>query len=258
MNTFAGTQYDLPQRSSRQRNQAQRWGALIGGGALAVYGLTRRSTLGTALAAGGGALAYYGAKANVAQRESLARSSMLLNCSPEEAYRFWRNFENLPLFMFHLESVTIQNPRQSKWVAMGPLGKRVSWSAEIVEERENELISWRSLPGSEVDVMGRVEFRPAHGNRGTLLSVAFIYRPPAGEIGRIVAKILGKDPSFMVRQDLRRMKALIETGEIPTTEGQPHGRRDVMTAVARVVDPDRPIRPEAEFKEVLSAKRRVS
>ncbi len=257
MSQVAGIHFRDAGRGSTASIAAQRWGALIGGGALAIYGLSRRSPAGVALAAGGGALAYFGAKTNGQPRESVARSSVLLNCSPQEAYSFWHNFEDLPKFMRHLDSVTVSGNR-SRWVALGPMGTRVSWDAEIISDRPGEAISWRSLPGSSVAVDGLVEFRPAPGNRGTLLSATLRFQPPHGEVGHTLAKILGKHPNFLITQDLRRLKALIETGEIPTTEGQSHGPRDITTAVARVMDPDRPIRRDTSLREVFEASRRVS
>lgn len=237
---------------------AIRRAALIGGGALALVGLFRRSKSGVAIAAGGGLLALAGAKAVPRERRFIASSSMLLNCSPTQAYEFWRNLENLPLFMRHLESVNVTGNRKSRWIALGPLGKRVSWDAEVVAERANELISWRSLEGSEMLVDGFVEFKSAPANRGTLITARIIYEPPAGPIGKTIARIFGKDPSFLMRQDLRRLKALIETGEIPTTEGQSHGRRSGVAAAARVLDPDQSIRSGSPIGEVIKARRRVS
>jgi uncharacterized membrane protein len=135
----------------------------------------------------------------------------------------------------------------------------VTWDAEVVAERENELISWRSLAGSEIDVDGFVEFTRATGDRGTLVNVTIIYSPPAGRIGHAVAKMFGKDPNFLMRQDLRRFKALIETGEIPTTEGQSHGPRSATAAAARLVNPDMPVRGQGtKITEVLEARRRAS
>jgi len=120
------------------------------------------------------------------------------------------------------------------------------------------LIAWRSLPGSEIDVEGSVEFRPAPGNRGTLVTASVRYLPPAGKLGNIVAKLFGKDPNFLMRQDLRRFKALVETGEIPTTIGQTHGPRDLSTGVMRIVDPDQSIRGESRISELVTAQRRAS
>jgi uncharacterized membrane protein len=245
-------------RGSTGSIAAQRWGAVIGGSALAIYGLTRRSPAGYAIAAGGGTLAYFGAKADTLQNESHARATVLLNCSPQEAYSFWHNFENLARFMRHVDSVTMTGNNRSRWVALGPMGARITWEAEIISDRESEAISWRSLPGSDLEVEGSVEFRPAPGNRGTLLSATIRFYPPTGAAKHAIAKLLGKDPNFLMRQDLRRLKALIETGEIPTTEGQSHGPRDITTAMARVVDPDRPMRRESSFKDVFEATRRAS
>jgi uncharacterized membrane protein len=238
--------------------RALRWSALITGGALAVLGLSRRSRSGVAIAAAGGLLSYAGAKAGIRQRDLIARSSILLNCTPHEAYQFWRELENLPLFMRHLESVTLLNNNRSKWTAIGPLGKRIHWYAEIAIDRKDDVIAWRSLADSEIYVDGIVKFRNAPANRGTIVTVVVVYQPPAGAIGNALSKLLGKDPSFMMRQDLRRLKALIETGEIPTVEGQSHGPRSGVAGVARVLNPDKPIRGEAKLTEVLEARRRAS
>lgn len=236
----------------------QKWGALIGGSLLAGLGLARRSKGGLALAAAGGALAYAGTRVEAGGRESVARSTMVVNCTPEEAFRFWRDYENLPRFMHHIHSVTQTGDRRSRWTAVGPLGYRITWDAEIVADRPGELISWRSLPSSEIDVDGFVEFSRATGDRGTLINATVIYTPPGGRVGRALAKILGKDPSFLMRQDLRRFKALVETGEVPTTEGQSHGPRSTKVAVARLINPDRSQRGEGRIAEMVEARRRVS
>jgi uncharacterized membrane protein len=256
MNQAASLRFNDAGRGSDRTVTWERWSVMIAGGALAVYGLTRRSPLGLALAAGGGALAYVGTRPNFLQREFFAQSSVLVNTSPEEAYRFWRNFENLPRFMHHLESVEVTGDRRSQWTAIGPLGARISWNAEIVSERENDSITWRSLPGSDINIDGAVEFRRAPGDRGTFIETWMHFSPPAGAAGRVVAKIFGKDPSFLVEQDLRRFKALMEAGEIPTTEGQPHGPRDMMTAAARMFDPDRPLRSQSGLTQQLRERRR--
>jgi uncharacterized membrane protein len=219
--------------------------------------LSRRSKAGLAVAASGGLLAFLGTRAG-AQREIIARSSMLVNCSREEAYGFWRNFENLPQFMRHLESVTVLSGNRSRWVAIGPLGIRMQWEAEIVSDRSGEVIAWRSLPDSDIVVDGIVRFSTATGNRGTLITPIITYTPPAGAVGHALAKLLSKDPSFLMRQDLRRLKALIETGEIPTTEGQTHGPRSVVAAAARIIDPDNPKKGSASVPDLLETSRRIS
>ena len=244
-------------RNTRSAN-IQRWGALVGGGALAIIGLTRRSPLGFMLAAAGSALAYLGARNGSETAKYGARASVLLNCTQEEAYNFWRRFEDLPVFMRHLDSVTKINDQQYRWIALGPMGVRVQWDAEIVSDEPNHRIAWRSLPGSELEIEGVVRFRTSTGNRGTVVEADMRYLPPAGGLGRAVSKLMGKDPKFLMQQDLRRFKALAETGEIPTTEGQPHGPRSAVTAAARWANPDQPIRRESKTSEVLSAMRRIA
>ncbi|MHA3772982.1 SRPBCC family protein [Verrucomicrobiota bacterium sgz303538] len=150
--------------------------------------------------------------------------TITINRSPEEVYQFWRNFENLPRFMKYLESVTTSGDRRSHWVAKGPAGVTVEWDAEILEDRSNELISWRSLPGSDVETSGSVHFKPAPGNRGTLVKVEMDYLPPAGRLGAKVAKMLGRDPGHEMQMDIYRFKQVMETGQVTTTDGQPAGR----------------------------------
>lgn len=234
------------------------WGALLAGGALAVFGLARRSKTGIALAAAGGALAYSGFKNQTAAESPIVATSLVVNCTPQEAYRLWRDLENMPLFMNHIESVTRVDNRRYKWVAVTPLGVKLQWNIEIDTDREAEMISWHSMPGSDIGVSGEIQFRPAPANRGTLLVVVVEYRPTARGTSRVLSSIVGKTPSLFLRQDLRRFKALVETGEIPTTEGQPHGPRSVLAGVARVMNPTEPVRGEAKLTEVLEARRRVS
>ncbi|HEU5041396.1 MAG TPA: SRPBCC family protein [Gemmatimonadales bacterium] len=134
----------------------------------------------------------------------------------EELYRFWRNFENLPRFMDHLESVRVLDEQRSHWVAKGPAGSRVEWDAEIHNEIPNELIAWRSLPGSEVDHAGSVHFSPAHED-GTEVRVILRYDPPAGKLGAAVARLFGEDPSHQVAEDLRRFKQVMEADDLAGT-----------------------------------------
>ncbi len=158
------------------------------------------------------------------------RKAITINRPQEEVYAFWRNFENLPRFMNHLQSVTVREDGVSHWVAKGPAGTEVSWDAEIVEERVNELIVWRSLPGSTVRNVGAVTFEPATGNRGTVVRVDLKYDPPGGKLGSSVAKLFGEAPEKQIPMDLFRVKNLLETGEISRTEGQPAGRSSSTSA----------------------------
>src|SRR5581483_8299875 len=147
-----------------------------------------------------------------------------INRSPEELYSFWRNFENLPRIMNHLVSVKNLDDKRSHWVVKSPGGTTVEWDAEMTMEKPNELIGWRSLEGAQVDNSGSVRFERAPGGRGTVVRVQLDYRPPAGVIGATLAKFFGEAPEKQVAVDLHRFKQLIETGEIPRTEGQPAGR----------------------------------
>lgn len=159
-----------------------------------------------------------------AGRGVAVQKSLIVNRSPQECYAFWRDFTNLPRFMTHVESVEVRGDRLSHWVAKAPAGARVEWDAEIVDDRPGERISWRSLPGSDVEHAGTVRFMNAPGNRGTIVRVQMRYQPPGGQVGALVAKLFGEEPSQQIPQELRRFKAILETGEVPTTEGQPSGR----------------------------------
>jgi uncharacterized membrane protein len=130
----------------------------------------------------------------------------------EELYRFWRNLENLPRFMDHLESVQVLDERRSHWVARGPAGLRVEWDAEIHNEVPGQLLAWRSLPGSEVDHAGSVHFEPDVGEF-TFVRVILRYDPPAGKVGAVVARLFGEDANTQVADDLRRFKQVMEAGD---------------------------------------------
>jgi uncharacterized membrane protein len=144
--------------------------------------------------------------------------SIVINASAEEVYGFWRDFENLPRFMRYLESVTVTGEGRSHWVAKAP-GGSVEWDAEITEDRPNQLISWRSLEGSEVETSGTVRFEPAVGGRGTVVHVELDYNPPGGALGALFAKLFGEDPGGQMQTDLRRFKQIVELGEIVVSDG---------------------------------------
>jgi len=150
------------------------------------------------------------------------RASVIINRSPEEVYRFWREFENLPRFMYHLESVRVIDQNRSHWVAKAPLGMTVEWDAEITEERPNELIAWRSLPNSDVDNSGMVRFEPAPSGRGTLVRAVIRYSPPGGALGAGLAKLLGEEPGQQAQDDLRRFKQIMEVGEVVQSDASIH------------------------------------
>lgn len=228
----------------------ERWASALGGAALAAYGVKQmkdRSPSGAALAAAATVLIYRGATGhcpayaaagiNTADDRETTREALsgrrgvnveelvTINRPPDELYRFWRNFEQLPSFMEHLLSVTQLDQRRSHWIAKAPAGRRVEWDAEIINEIPGELIGWRTLDGADVISAGSVRFLPARGGRGTEVHVRLQYEPPGGKVGSIIAWMFGEEPSQTVQEDLRRFKQLMESGEIPTTAGQPQGGR---------------------------------
>jgi uncharacterized membrane protein len=149
--------------------------------------------------------------------------TITVNKPVDVLYNFWRNFENLPLMMSHLESVKVLDNKRSHWVAKGPVGTKMEWDSELTKEVENEQLDWHSLPGSEITNAGSVFFKKAPGDRGTEVKVILNYDPPGGSIGAAFAKLFGEEPSQQVSDDLRRFKQLMETGEIASVEGQPRG-----------------------------------
>jgi uncharacterized membrane protein len=146
-----------------------------------------------------------------------------------EVYGFWRNFENLSRFMSHLESVQVLDDRKSHWTAIGPAGMRLEWDAETVEDRPNELISWRSLPGGSVETAGYVRFKPAPGDRGTEIVVEMRYDPPGGVVGATIAKLFGESGQEVVTRDLLAFKNVLEVGEVVHSDSsiytRPHPAR---------------------------------
>lgn len=152
--------------------------------------------------------------------------SVRLELPAAEVYRFWRRLENLPRFMRHLDAVT-QNDggTRSHWVAAGPAGIRLEWDAEIINDVENTTLAWRSLPDADVVTAGSVSFKPVRGGRSTQLTVHLQYAPPAGRAGAFVAALFGRAPEQTVREDLRRLKQLLEAGELAQAGSVPPRRR---------------------------------
>ncbi|MCR0984933.1 SRPBCC family protein [Roseomonas populi] len=145
-----------------------------------------------------------------------AASSVTIAKPVEDVYRFFRDVANLPRFMRHVESVTVIDETRSHWVVRAPLGRTVEWDATITEDRPNERIGWRSDAGAQVRNIGWIEFRPAPGGRGTEVRAAIAYEPLAGQLGRLVAQLWGEEPGKQAHDDLRRLKQVLETGEVPT------------------------------------------
>lgn len=213
---------------------AERVASMIGGGICAVAGLQKRSPRGIAVALIGGDLLRRGITghsylyeilgvrtAPVGQGKNVSvpyelgvrvDQGILINRPREEVYRFWRNVSNLPRFMNHLKSVTEIDGRRSHWVVKAPAGRQVEWDAEIHNEIENELIAWRSLEGGNVDHAGSVKFKDGPAGHGTEVRVQLQYNPPAGIVGAVVAALWGEEPTVQIRNGLRRLKNMLESG----------------------------------------------
>jgi uncharacterized membrane protein len=220
----------------------ERLACAIAGGALAIYGLRRRSIGGLGLTVAGAALLHRGGtghcntyqalgistangQAHDSRETEVARDvhiekSIVIDKSPQELYNFWRQFENLPRFMDHLESVNSVGFNRWHWVAKAPTGIRPEWDAEIYNEKPNELIAWRSLDGNFTNA-GSVRFEPAASEGGTLVKVVMNYNAPGGKISSLLARLFGQEPGQMIEGDLRRLKRLLERSEIANLEGQP-------------------------------------
>jgi uncharacterized membrane protein len=155
--------------------------------------------------------------------------SVTINRSPEELFVFWRNFENLPRVMEHIESVQCVDEKRSHWRARQSDENFIEWDAEVINERANELIAWESLEGSDVRQAGTVRFTLAPGGLGTEVKLAIEYEVPGGFFTNALAKVLRHSPEQQINEDLRHFKQLMEAGEIPTTAGQPAGRDEDKT-----------------------------
>lgn len=143
------------------------------------------------------------------------RKSINITRSPSELYSFWRDLQNLPRFMPSIVAVEVLDDNRSRWHACGPLNKEFHWEAEILEERKDEIITWRTIEReSNLEHTGTVSFRRAPGNRGTIVTLECRWAPPGGIFGALTAKLLPQDPARQVSEDLRRFRQLMETGEI--------------------------------------------
>lgn len=237
---FPGDIRDEQARSGRNISDAERWLSMAAGLGLAAYGASRQRTSGWALAGLGALLFRRGATAHCDVYEMfgmnsagtgqdtrralggsagiVVEESVTINRSASELYRFWRNLENLPRFMSHLASVERITDTLSRWRAKGPGGTNVEWNAEIINEVPDQVIGWRSIEGSDVVSAGSVNFHEAGPGRGTHVRVRLQYSPPGGKVGAMIARLMGRDPATEIREDLRRFKQLIETGEVATNE----------------------------------------
>jgi uncharacterized membrane protein len=226
----------MPNASNRFSSQSvSRFSVIAGASALVLYGLSQRSKRGIALAAAGGLVAYQQAHSSAQSAKQIATAVFRVNSGAAEAYRLWHNLDGLPRFMAHLEEVRVLDNRRSQWTARGPLNSRVRWIAEITEDQPERRISWRSIAGSQLETSGWVEFQDDPQGRGCTVRAQVEYANPLGAVGRGFLAALGKEPKFVVKEDLRRFKALLEAQETPTTVGQTHGPRGLHGHVEKVL-----------------------
>jgi uncharacterized membrane protein len=148
----------------------------------------------------------------------LVGRTVTINRARQELYDFWRDFRNLPLFMENIESVQILDATKSHWKIKAPAGTTVEWDSVLTDDLPGEVIAWSSVEKASVPNSGRIEFRDTGNGRGTQVSVTIVYDPPAGALGKLVAKLFQREPHIQARRDLRRFKQLMETGEIPTSQ----------------------------------------
>jgi uncharacterized membrane protein len=171
------------------------------------------------------------------ERSRQVKAAITVRRARDDVYRFWRDFQNLPRFMAHLESVQPSGDGRSHWKATAPAGRTVEWDAELVDDRTDELIAWRSLPGAQVQHRGKVRFAEAPGERGTEIRLEIEYEPPGGPLGSKLALLTGEEPGVQVKDDLRRFKQVMETGVVVRSEGTPEG------PLARRLTKQRPAQP---------------
>jgi uncharacterized membrane protein len=183
------------------------------------------------MAVAGGGLALHGATSPKSIKDTVTdavganktikvEKTVTINRSAEDLYNFWHNFENLPTFMKHLQSVQVIDSTRSHWVANAPAGQTVEWDADVIGDIPNQMIAWASADNADVDNSGFVRFQPAPAGRGTEVKVVMEYAPPGGAVTATIAKLFGEEPEQQIGDELRRFKQLMEAGEIATTEGQ--------------------------------------
>ena len=233
-------QQRVPVRITTNLTRGDRMGYAAGGVGLIAWALSRLSAMGLGAAGLGGWLLYQaytgcnpmfrplGIRVNshpgeADTRETIALDEVITVARPrDELYRFWRNLESLPRIAPRLRAVTVEDERHSRWEGDGP-GVLLEWKSEITRDVPGEEIAWRTTHDNALTHFGAVRFYSAAGDRGTVVYVHLEYVPPAGALGTAIAGLLGQSPQGLVRETLRRMKQLLETGEIATVRGQPAG-----------------------------------
>lgn len=225
---------------------ASRLGYLVGGGLLMALGLRRGSWVGGIVSLAGADLVSKGlsgqhlpavlgigmrgkgARARIAHTEGVkVDHSVSVMVSPQEAYEFVRDLRQWPVYLKHVQNVQVIDHKHSHWTVKAPAGTTVEWDAEIINEIPGQTIAWRSINSPDIESAGSLRFEALPGDRGTMIRASFQYLPPAGVLGIAIAKLFGEEPEIQVKDDLRRLKQLLEAGEIPTTSGQPRGGKQV-------------------------------
>jgi uncharacterized membrane protein len=224
---------EASRRQGQNISESERWGSMAAGATMFLYGLSRRRTSGWILAGLGALLVRRGVSGHCHTYQALGintagtqqdtrqalggnagvivEESVTINRPVADLYRFWRNLENLPRFMSHLESVERITDTLSRWRAKGPAGTTVEWNAEIINEVPDQVIGWRSIEGSDVVSAGSVNFEAL--GAATRVRVRLQYSPPGGKVGDAVARLMGSDAATQIREDLHRFKDLLETNQ---------------------------------------------
>lgn len=229
----------VPGRDRRQKRinvgRSERKASVIGGTTLALTGLksftSKRFLPGLAMVVAGGLLIYRGKTGHCGLYQAIGADTfhsghsglriekvLTINRPPQQVYEFWRNLENLPRFMQHLNSVQVTGEKTSHWQARGPGGLSIEWDAEMMDDYPGQQISWHSTGAAELPNKGTVEFTAAPGDRGTEVKVCVDYYPPGGAAGKAAAKIAHAINAQQLEEDLKRLKQILETGEIATAE----------------------------------------
>lgn len=241
------SQFEEERSPGRMPNltQTERILSIAGGAMLIAWGLRRRDPIGITAAVAGGTLAMCGYQghsgiyerlgiqrfagaggpANVVKGQGVhVDRSVTIQAPIDQLFDHWRQFENLPRFMRHLLEVRPTGNGVYRWKARGPMGRMVEWDARVTDERRPHFLTWASLPGSDVENAGSVHFTEAPGGRGTEVRVVLAYKPPAGALGALVARLMGEEPTSQIREDLGRLKQMMEAGEVATSAPYPGGR----------------------------------
>jgi uncharacterized membrane protein len=162
--------------------------------------------------------AFIGESSDAGPHEANSVRAVTIARSRDELYAFWRDLRNLPRFMENVKSIEVLESGRSRWVVAGPAGKDVEWVSEITEDVPGDRIAWRTTEDADIEHSGWIEFRDGPTGRGTEVRAFISYDPPAGTVGKLVAKVLQREPRVQARRELRRFKQLMETGEVSTSK----------------------------------------